>query len=190
MKRITAFCGSNPGARAEYGLAADALARAVVRRGMTLVYGGASVGLMGRLANGVIGAGGEVIGVIPSALRDKEIAHPGLTEMRVVSSMHERKQVMADLGDAFVALPGGFGTLDELAEALTWAQLGLHTKPCGVLEVAGFFAPLLQYLDSAVDEGFLRPIHRAMVLVDRDPEELLDRLAAFRAPPAVGKWIS
>jgi uncharacterized protein (TIGR00730 family) len=190
MRRITVFCGSNPGARAEYGLAADALARALVKRGLTLVYGGAGVGLMGRLADGVIAGGGAVIGVIPSALRDKEIAHPGLTETRVVASMHERKEVMADLGDAFVALPGGFGTLDELAEALTWAQLGLHSKPCGVLEVADFFAPLLQYLDSAVDEGFLRPVHREMVMVGRDPEELLDRLAAFRAPPATGKWIS
>jgi uncharacterized protein (TIGR00730 family) len=190
MKRITTFCGSNPGARAEYGDAADALARALVRRGLALVYGGASVGLMGRLADGVIAGGGDVIGVIPSALRDKEIAHPGLTEMRGVASMHERKEVMTDLGDAFIALPGGFGTLDELAEALTWAQLGLHSKPCGVLEVAGFFAPLLEYLDRAVDEGFLLPVHRAMVLVERDPELLLDRLAAFRAPPTVGKWIS
>jgi uncharacterized protein (TIGR00730 family) len=190
MKRITAFCGSNAGARGEYGLAADALARALVRRGLTLVYGGANVGLMGRLADAVLAGGGEVIGVMPSALRDKEIAHPGLTELRVVASMHERKQVMTELGDAFIALPGGFGTLDELAEALTWAQLGLHSKPCGVLEVAGFFAPLLQYLDSAVDEGFLRPVHREMVMVGRDPEELLDRLAAFRAPPATGKWIS
>ena len=189
MKRITAFCGSNPGARPEYAQAADALARAIVRRGLTLVYGGGSVGLMGRLADGVLRAGGAVIGVIPSALRDKEIAHAGLTEMRVVGSMHERKEVMTELGDAFIALPGGFGTLDELAEALTWAQLGLHSKPCGVLEVAGFFAPLLEYLDRATDEGFLQPVHRAMVLVDRDPEVLIDRLATFRVP-AVARWVS
>jgi uncharacterized protein (TIGR00730 family) len=189
MKCITAFCGSNPGARPEYGQAADALGRAIVRRGLTLVYGGASVGLMGRLADAVIARNGRVVGVIPSALRDKEIAHPGLTDMRIVGSMHERKQVMTALGDAFIALPGGLGTLDELAEALTWAQLGLHDKPCGVLEVGDFFAPLLQYLDRAVEEGFLRPVHRAMVLVERDPDRLLDRLAAFRVPN-VAKWMS
>jgi uncharacterized protein (TIGR00730 family) len=160
----------------------------LVRRKLGLVYGGAKVGLMGVLADAVLGAGGEVIGVIPDRLMTRELAHAGLHELRVVASMHDRKREMADLADAFVALPGGIGTLEELTEVLSWAQLGLHGKPCGVLDAAGYFERLIAFLDHAVDERFLAPAHRAMLLVASDPDQLLDRLAAYRAP-AVEKWL-
>jgi uncharacterized protein (TIGR00730 family) len=163
------------------------LADALVSAGLGLVYGGAHVGLMGALADGVL-AGGEVIGVIPEAMMAKEIAHGGLTELRVVPSMHERKALMAELADGFIALPGGLGTLEELFEVLTWAQLGMHGKPCGLLEVDGFFAPLLTFLDHAVEQRFLRPEHRAMLLVDEDAGRLLEQFAAYR-PASVAKWI-
>jgi hypothetical protein len=153
------------------------------------VYGGASVGLMGALADAALGAGGEVIGIIPRALQDREIGHRGLTELRVVRSMHERKQLMADLSDAFVAMPGGVGTLEELAETLTWSMLGLHAKPLGLLDVDGYWQPLVALLDHAVGEGFLRPAHRALALVDSDPERLLDRLAAWTPLAPTQKWI-
>jgi hypothetical protein len=188
MRRICVFSGSSPGVRTEYTHAARAFAAVLVRRGLGLVYGGAKVGLMGVLADTVLAGGGEVIGVIPGALRTKEVAHDGLTTLHVVSSMHERKAQMAALADAFVALPGGIGTLEELTEVLSWAQLGLHGKPCGLLDVAGYFDRLVEFLDHAVTERFLPAEHRAMLLVASDPETLLDRLAAYRAP-TVEKWL-
>lgn len=187
-RRLCVFCGSSPGSEAAFGAAAGRLGRALAEAGIGLVYGGASVGLMGRLADSALAAGGEVIGVIPRALVDQEVAHHGLADLRVVGSMHERKALMADLADGFVALPGGLGTLDELFEILTWAQLGLHHKPVGLLDVQGYFAPLLAFLDGAVAARFLAPAHRAMLLVADDPAALL---AAFRAyqPPPPFKWM-
>jgi uncharacterized protein (TIGR00730 family) len=182
MKRVCVFCGSSAGARASYRAAAESLGRALVRRGLGLVYGGGHVGLMGALADAALSAGGEVVGVIPRGLEAREVGHRGLTELRVVGSMHERKAAMAGLADAFLALPGGMGTLEETAEALTWAQLGIHRKPVGLLDVEGFFGPLVAFLDHAQAEGFLRPEHRRLCLVERDPEALLDRLSAWRAP--------
>jgi hypothetical protein len=188
MQRVCVFAGSSPGARAGYAGAAQALGRALVRRGVGLVYGGAKVGLMGVVADTVLAGGGEVIGVIPRRLMTKELAHPGLSALHVVDSMHDRKREMAERADAFVALPGGIGTLEELTEVLSWAQLGLHAKPCGVLDVAGYFDPLLAFLDHAVAERFLKPMHRAMLVTAADADTLLDRLAAYRAP-AVEKWL-
>jgi uncharacterized protein (TIGR00730 family) len=162
---------------------------AAARRGLELVYGGARVGLMGAVADAALAAGGSVIGVIPSSMVEREIAHTGLTDLRIVSSMHERKALMEQLSDGFVTLPGALGTLDETCEMLTWGQLGLHRKPCGLLNVDGYFDPFLVLLDRAVTEGFLRPVHREMVLVDATPDALLDRLASYRAP-TVEKWIT
>jgi uncharacterized protein (TIGR00730 family) len=188
MKRICVFCGSSRGARPEYLEAARGLGRLLAKRGSALVYGGGNVGLMGELADACLEAGSEVIGVIPEALVGWEVAHGGLTDLRVVSSMHERKALMAELADAFVALPGGFGTFEELCEVLTWSQLGLHTKPIGLLNVAGYYDPLLALFDHAVQERFLRPQHRDLVLHDEDPERLLERLREWSAPP-LHKWI-
>jgi uncharacterized protein (TIGR00730 family) len=202
MRRICVFCGSSAGARDVYREAALATGRSIARRALGLVYGGASVGLMGSVADGALDAGGEVIGVISTrrvsersahtgapALEAKEIAHEGLTRLEVVGSMHERKERMAELADAFVALPGGMGTLEETAEILTWAQLGLHHKPCGLLDVEGYWAPLVAFLDQAVRERFLRPQHRDLLVVERDPEALLDRLAERAAgqPPGLAR---
>ncbi|MCU4186065.1 TIGR00730 family Rossman fold protein [Acidiferrimicrobium sp. IK] len=186
--RVCVFSGSSPGARPEYLAAAGALGGEVARRGMTLVYGGASVGLMGAVADAALAAGGRVIGVIPQVLVDREVAHGGLSELRVVASMHERKALMADLSDGFVALPGGLGTLEELAEVLTWSQLGLQHKPCGLLDVAGFWAPLLAFLDHAVEERFVRVEHRRLVLTAPEPASLLDAMAGW-VPETVGKWV-
>jgi uncharacterized protein (TIGR00730 family) len=188
MHRICVFAGSSPGARPEYGLSAQELGRALARRGLGVVYGGARVGLMGALADTVLAGGGRVTGVIPERLVTKEIAHDGLTELRVVASMHERKAVMNDLADAFIALPGGWGTLEEFFEVLTWAQLGLHRKPCGLLNVHGYFDGLLSFIDHTVDERFVRSHHRAMVLVSSSPDELLRQFDAY-VPPVVEKWI-
>ena len=188
MKRICVFCGSSHGARPAYREAAEELVRAMARRGLGVVFGGGGIGLMNVMADAALGLGIEIIGVIPEALVAKELAHRGLSDMRVVHSMHGRKALMAELADAFVALPGGFGTLEEFCEMLTWAQLGLHRKPCGLLNVAGYFDPLLAFFDHATAERFLRPEHRAMVLVDSDPGRLVDRLAAFE-PPDLDKWI-
>jgi uncharacterized protein (TIGR00730 family) len=182
------FTGSSPGSRVEYRQTAEALGRLLAERGIGLVYGGARVGLMGAVADATLAAGGTVIGVIPQSLVDREVAHTGLTELRVVASMHERKATMADLSDAFVALPGGFGTLEEFFEVLTWAQLGLHRKGCGLLNVAGYFDGLLAFADHAVTERFLRRDNREMVLVADDPAHLLERLARYE-PPAVDKWL-
>jgi len=188
VKRVCVFCGSSPGARPSYRDAAVALGTAIARRGLGLVYGGAHVGLMGVVADAALAAGGDVIGVLPRALQEKELAHQGLSALYVVESMHERKALMAELSDCFVALPGGIGTLEELFESWTWTQLGLHEKPCALLDVDGYYAPLQSFLDRAVTERFVRAEHRSMLLVERDAERLLDALAAWRAP-AVEKWI-
>ena len=188
MRRVCVYAGSNPGSDPAYADAARALARLLAERSIGLVYGGGKVGLMGVLADAALAAGGEVIGVMPQALVDREIGHRGLTELRVVGSMHDRKALMADLSDAFVAVPGGIGTLEELIEVYTWSQLGIHTKPCGVLNVRGYYDALAAFLDHAVEEGFLRPQHRAVLTVAADPAELLERLADYD-PPTVGKWL-
>jgi hypothetical protein len=188
VRRVCVYAGSNVGTRADYATAARLLATELTARDLGVVYGGGDVGLMGVLADAALDAGGEVIGVIPDALLAREVGHDGLTELHVVGSMHERKATMSDLADAFVALPGGFGTVEELVEVLTWSQLGLHAKPCALLDVAGYYGPLVRFFDHAVTEGFLREQHRAMLVVDDDPARLLDRLAAWE-PPAVHKWI-
>src|SRR6266545_364019 len=188
MQRVCVFCGSSPGARASYAEGARGLGRALAAAGVGLVYGGAQVGLMGMLADSVLAAGGDVIGVIPRALAQREIAHPGLRDLRVVGSMHERKAVMTDLADGFIALPGGMGTLEEMFEVLTWAQLGMHRKPCGLLDIDGYFRAMLAFLDHMKEERFLAPEHRAMLLVESDPARLLSRLETYE-PPLVTKWI-
>lgn len=187
MRRICVFCGSSLGARPAYAEAARALGRQFAARDVGLVYGGASVGLMGELADATLAAGGEAVGVIPRSLVARELAHSGLSELHVVETMHERKALMANLSDAFVALPGGMGTLDELAEAITWGQLGIHSKPIGLLDVDRYFAPLLAFTDRAVTEGFLRPAHRDAVLVDTDPARLIDRLEMHEPWPAAAR---
>jgi uncharacterized protein (TIGR00730 family) len=190
LRRICVFCGSSDGARPEYLDAAHDLGETLARRDIGLVYGGAHVGLMGRVADACRSAGGTVTGVIPDRLVDAEVAHRDLDDLRVVGSMHERKALMADLSDGFVALPGGFGTLEEFCEVLTWSQLGLHPvpKPCALLDVAGFYDPLVSLFDRGVDEGFVRRVHRDLVLVDDDVGALLDRLAAWSPPPVTRKW--
>lgn len=188
MKTVCVYCGSNVGVRDEYAEAARQLARHLAAAGVGIVYGGASKGLMGILADAMLEAGGEVVGVIPEALQAREIAHRSLTELHIVNSMHERKALMAELSNAFVALPGGFGTLEEIVEMLTWAQLQIHEKPCALLNVAGYFDGLLAYLDHAVAEGFLRPQHRRMLLVAGDAAELMTCFEEYRAP-AVQKWL-
>lgn len=190
MTRVCVFCGSSVGNRPAYRQAAAGLADALTRRGLGLVYGGARVGLMGVLADTMLQHGSrDVIGVIPQALLDREIGHTGLPELRVVGSMHERKALMVELADAFIALPGGYGTLEEFCEVLTWAQLGLHRKPCGLLDVDGYFDPLLALFDDAVAAGFLRAENRALVLTAGEPDSLLDLLASYK-PTAVPRWIT
>jgi uncharacterized protein (TIGR00730 family) len=188
MKRICVFAGSSLGVNPVHRDAAVALAQALADRGVELVYGGGCIGLMGVLADAMLARGGRVTGVIPHTLMVREVGHRGLTDLKVVDSMHERKALMAELSDGFIALPGGFGTLEELFEVLTWAQLGLHGHPCGALNVAGYFDGLFQFLDHALGEGFLRSAHREMLLVDDDPRRLLERFAQYR-PPAVAKWL-
>jgi hypothetical protein len=182
LKRVAVFCGSSPGARPEYADAARELGTLLAARGLDLVWGGGNVGLMGAVADAALAAGGRTIGVIPEALVERELGHVASTELRVVRTMHERKALMADLSDAFVALPGGMGTLDETFEILTWAQLGLHAKPVGLLDVAGYWGPLLAFLDRARDEGFVRPADRARVQVETDAARLLDDLSRPRTP--------
>jgi len=188
VRRICVYAGSNPGRDPAYARAATELATLLAERGTGIVYGGGRVGLMGILADGALAAGGEVIGVIPRALVDREIGHGGLTELRVVGSMHERKALMAELADAFVALPGGAGTLEELIEVYTWSQLGLHRKPMGVLNVGGYYDGLAALLDHAVREGFLREAHRAALHLAATPAELLERFAGWE-PATAGKWL-
>jgi uncharacterized protein (TIGR00730 family) len=182
------FCGSRAGARPAYTQAARELGAALATRGLSLVYGGAKVGTMGALADAALAAGGEVIGVMPRGLVAREVAHPGLTAFHAVASMHERKALMADLADAFIALPGGYGTLDEVFEILTWAQLELHAKPVGLLDVEGFFEPLLAHLDRAVAEGFLAAGHRGLLLREATVAGMLDRIQAWEPAPAASKW--
>ena len=188
MQRICVYCGSNTGARSVYSEAAKELADVLVRHDLELVYGGASKGIMGVIADRVLELGGKAHGVIPKMLVEKEIAHQGLTEQHVVTSMHERKSMMAALSDGFIALPGGFGTLEELIEIVTWAQLRFHDKPCGLLNVAGYFDHLLAYLDHAEAEGFLRPQNRQMLLSDTHPAGLIGQFERYTAP-RVDKWI-
>ncbi len=188
MKRVCVFAGSSVGVRPEYRRGAADLGRALAERRIGLVYGGARVGLMGVVADAVLAAGQEAIGVIPSALVSKEVAHTGLTDLRVVGSMHERKALMADLADGFIALPGGWGTLDEMFEALTWAQLGIHQKPCGFLNVRGYFDRLLTFMDDLMAEGFVRRENASLVLAADSAPALLDQMAAYR-PRRTSKWI-
>lgn len=189
IHRVCVFCGSNTGSDPAYAEAARNLGRVLARDGIALVYGGGSVGLMGEVADAVLAAGGEVIGVIPHALWAREVGHRGLTDLRIVETMHERKAMMADLSDAFIALPGGLGTMEEIFEIWTWSQLGLHAKPVGFLDVNGFYTPLMQFLDRAVRERFLKEAHRSIAMIDADPERLLRRFDAWR-PPRVEKWIT
>ena len=187
VKNICVYCGSSSGRGERYSSGARALAKSFVDRQITLVYGGASVGLMGVVADTVLRLGGRAVGVIPQALVEKEVAHTKLTELHVTQSMHERKTLMAELADGFVALPGGLGTLEETFEALTWAQLGFHEKPCGLLNLEGYFDSLTAFLDHAAEERFLKQAHRSMLIVERDPDTLLDRFAAYH-PPKIRKW--
>jgi uncharacterized protein (TIGR00730 family) len=188
MNRLCVYCGSSSGSGESYVAAAKELATLLVTTRTDLVYGGSHKGIMGVLADAVLRGGGKAYGVIPKSLYDKEVAHDGLTELHVVNSMHERKSLMAVLADGFVAMPGGFGTLEEIIEVLTWGQLQFHDKPCGLLNVEGFFDHLLQYLDHAAREGFLRAEHREMLLVANTPAGLLDLFASYE-PPIVKKWV-
>jgi len=188
FRRICVFCGSNLGIRPVYRAVAEQLASLLVQREIELVYGGGNIGLMGVLADAVLAGGGKVIGVIPESLMAREVGHGGLTELRVVNSMHERKALMSDLSDAFIAMPGGFGTFEEFCEVVTWSQLGIHEKPCGLLTVEGYYDPLLRLFDLAVSEGFLHPDNRALVLDADDPQRLLEKMAHFQ-PTRAAKWI-
>ena len=188
MRSVCVFCGSRSGTEPAYEAAALALGRTLAGSGITLVCGGGHVGLMGVVADAALGAGGEVVGVIPRALLEREIAHKGLTDLRVVDSMHERKALMSDLSEGFVALPGGTGTLEEFFEVLTWGQLGEHRKPCGLLNAGGYYDPLLTVFDHMVARGFLSEEHRAMVLVETEPAPLLEACSRYR-PPLLPKWV-
>jgi uncharacterized protein (TIGR00730 family) len=189
MKRLCVFCGSSAGSQTIYADAARRLGEALAERGLGVVYGGGRVGLMGILADSVLHSGGSVIGVIPQALVEKELAHDGLAELHIVTTMHQRKALMADLADGFAALPGAFGTADELFEILTWAQLGLHSKPIGLLNVAGYFDSLCAWLDQAVREGFLRSAHRGLLLEAKQPGQLLELLEQYQPTVETPKWI-
>lgn len=189
MRRICVFCGSSGGARPEYADAARRLGTAMARRGIALVYGGGRVGLMGTIADAVMQEGGEVVGIIPHGLVVREAAHDSVTDLRVVNSMHERKALMQTLADAFISMPGGMGTIEETCEMMTWAQLGIHRKPCAVLNIEGYYDPMLAFFDHGVREGFIRPEHRMLLVEGRDPENLLDLLTAYE-PPVLQKWIT
>lgn len=188
MHRVSVFCGSTNGARADYSVSARRFASCLVDLGLGLVYGGGKVGMMGTIADEVLRREGYVIGVIPKALVSKELAHDGLTDLRIVESMHERKATMAELSDAFVALPGGFGTLEEFVEVLTWSQLGLHRKPCALLNVGGFYDPFLKFIEHMVKEEFVKPDAARLVLSDSSPERLLKKIRDWK-PPVTTKWI-
>ena len=188
MKRICVYCGSSPGRLPAYRKAARDLGRQMAARGLGLVYGGASVGVMGAVADAVLESGGSAIGVIPHALATKEVAHHGLDQLLVVDSMHERKAKMAELSDGFVALPGGWGTIEEIFEMLTWAQLGLHEKPCGLLNVSGYYDDLYRFLEQAVQQRFVKEEFRPMIMMDNSPDGLLDRFSSYSAP-RVKTWI-
>jgi uncharacterized protein (TIGR00730 family) len=189
IRRLAVFCGSNPGARPDYVEAARSLGRLLAQRAIGIVYGGSNVGLMAALADAMMDEFGDIIGVIPRMLVEREVANKALTDLRIVDSMHQRKAMMAELADGFIALPGGIGTLEEFFETWTWGQLGMHAKPCGLLNVAGYFDPLLEFLDYAVAEKFVRDAHRAMVVVESDPAALLSRFESYE-PPRVVKWLN
>ena len=188
MKRLCVYCGSSSGRQPGYAQVARQLAHAMVSKNIDLVYGGASVGIMGEIANAVLGEGGDVIGVIPKGLFAKEVAHTGITELREVGSMHERKALMADLSDGFIALPGGLGTIEEIFEIITWSQLGMHRKPCGLLNVNNYYDKLIGFLDHAVSEQFIKATHRSTILIDEYPDGLLEKFEAYKAPETA-KWI-
>jgi uncharacterized protein (TIGR00730 family) len=189
LRRVCVFCGSNVGARQLFADTARGLARALAERRIGLVYGGGSVGLMGILADAALANGADVTGVIPGAMATKEIAHQGLHDLRVTGSMHERKALMAQLSDGFVAMPGGFGTFEELLEIVTWAQLGIHGKPVGILNVGGYFDPLLELIERGIRDEFIRPEYRELFVTADDPDVMLEKLAVHRPPPPVIKWI-
>lgn len=188
MKAICVFCGSSFGTREAYADAARDTGRLIAEQGYTLVYGGARVGLMGTVADAALDAGGKVIGVLPKALEDKEIGHEGLTELHLVGSMHERKAMMADLSDAFIALPGGVGTLEEIFEVWTWGQLGYHQKPCGFLNIDGYYDDLIRFLDHQTDQGFTKDVMRTMVQIAGSPQEMIGLFENY-TPPSAPKWI-
>jgi len=188
LKRVCVFCGSSSGVRSGYARAATALAEQIVAHDLELVYGGGNVGLMGVVADSVLAHGGKVTGVIPQALMDKEVGHTGITDLRVVADMHERKALMAELSDGFIALPGGWGTLEELFEVMTWLQLGFHAKPCAVFNVESYYDNLLEFLSQATTEGFVKPLHTSMLIAVNAPDELIQRMLAF-TPPKTQKWI-
>ena len=187
MKSVCVFCASSRGRDPRFMAAATELGTSLARRGLGVVYGGAHVGLMGAVADAALAAGGSVIGIMPRSMADREVAHTGLTQLHLVTTMHERKAMMATLSDAFIALPGGYGTMDEFFEALTWAQLGYHAKPCVLVNIAGFFDPLLHFLEGAVREGLLHPGNRSLILVADSVESAL-RLVASPAPAPANKW--
>ena len=189
MPNICVFCGSNFGQDTVYRQAATAMGQALVQGGWGLVYGGGSVGMMGVIADAVLGAGGNVIGVIPEKLAVVELLHTGVRDMRVVPTMHVRKALMAELSERFIALPGGYGTFEELFEVITWAQLGMHAKPIGILNTNGYFDALLEFIDRSIADGFIKPAHRGLFVVSADPEDLLQRLQNHQMP-AAPKWIS
>jgi uncharacterized protein (TIGR00730 family) len=189
IRRVAVFCGSNPGLRPDYVEAARSLGRLLAQRGIGVVYGGSNVGLMAALADAMMDELGDIVGVIPRMLVEREVANTALSDLRIVNSMHERKAMMAELADGFIALPGGIGTLEEFFETWTWGQLGMHAKPCGLLNVAGYFDPLLRFLDHAVAERFVRDVHRGMVVVESNPAALLARFESYE-PPRVVKWIN
>ena len=188
LHTVCVFCAANPGVNPAYATQATAMGRFLAESGRRVVFGGGRTGLMGALAEGALAAGGEVIGIMPRHLVDREVAHTGLTELLVVESMHERKSRLADLSDGFLAMPGGLGTLEELFEVWTWGQLGLHRKPYGILEVGGFFGPLLGFIDHAVREGFIRQEYRDLLVVDTEPASLISRMEAM-SPPALPRWV-
>ena len=188
IKRICVYCGSSPGKNPAYASAAAQLGKELCRRNIGLVYGGAAVGVMGVVADAVLEHGGEAIGVIPKSLAVKELAHENLSELHVVASMHERKAMMADLADGFIALPGGWGTLEEIFEILTWAQLGFHAKPCGLLNIEAYYDDLMAFLENSFEQEFVNPLYRPMLMTDKKPSQLLDQFAVYTAPK-VRKWM-
>jgi uncharacterized protein (TIGR00730 family) len=188
MERICVFCGSGSGTGRLYIEAAQEMGKILVRENYTLVYGGGTLGLMGVIACGVMNAGGKVIGVIPRSLADKEVAKQDITDLRIVKNMHERKAMMAELSDGFIAMPGGIGTLEEFAEIITWAQLGFHTKPCGLLNTGHYYDPLIAFLDRAVEERFFSRAHRSLLIIDDSPESLIRKMQAYRPPAHIEEW--
>lgn len=190
MRRICVFCGSSPGARPEYLQAAEQLGHLMASRNIGLVYGGAKVGMMGKIADAVLEKGGEVIGIIPKGLVEKEVAHTGLADLRIVDSMHERKAMMATLSDGFIAMPGGLGTIEELFEVLTWSQIGIHDKPCGLLNVEGYYEKLMEFVQHTVEEEFVKNVHQDMMLMHEKPEDILQAFETYK-PPTFDKaqWV-